>query len=60
VETAAGAGSSALEITHRWKENGVAKFASRLIPAGTQHLDYNVAATRGAKIENDWLVLECK
>lgn len=60
VESTAEAGSSALQITHQWKENGVAKSALRLIPSDTKHLDYAIVTTRGAKIENDSIVLECK
>jgi hypothetical protein len=60
VETAGGTGSSAVQITHQWKEDGVAKSASRLIPPGTKRLDYTVVTARGAKIVNDALVLECK
>ena len=60
VETAGEPGSSPLQITHRWKENGVAKSASQLIPPGTKHLDYAIVTTPGAKIVNDALVFECK
>jgi hypothetical protein len=60
VETAGEPGSSPLQITHQWRENGVAKSASRLIPPGTKHLDYAVATTHGAKVVNDALVFECK
>jgi len=60
VETAGEPGSSPLQITHRWKENGVAKSASQLIPPGTKHLDYAILTTPGAKIVNDALVFECK
>jgi hypothetical protein len=60
VETAGGPGSSALQVTHRWKENGIAKSASRLVPPGTKHLDYAVVTTRGAKIGNEAILLECK
>jgi hypothetical protein len=60
VETEGGSGSSTLQITHRWNENGVVKSASRIIPPGTKHLDYTVVTTRGAKIENEVIVFECK
>jgi hypothetical protein len=60
VETAGEPGSSPLQITHQWKENGVAKSATRLIPPGTKQLDYAIVTTPGAKIVNDALVFECK
>jgi hypothetical protein len=60
LETAGGPSSSALQITHQWKENGVVKSASRIIPPGTKHVDYTVVTMRGAKIVNESLVLECK
>ena len=60
MESAGEPGSSLLQITHQWKENGVAKSASRLIPPGTNHLDYAIVTTPGAKIVNDALVFECK
>jgi len=59
-EVAAKPGSSALTITHRWTESGAAKSASRLIPVGTKNLDYTIVTTRGAKIVNDALILECR
>lgn len=59
-ETAGKPGSSTLMVTHSWKENGIAKSASRLIPAGTKRLDYVVATAREAKVTNESISLECK
>lgn len=59
-QTAGKPSSSALTVTHSWKENGVSKSFARVIPAGTKQLEYAVVTARGVKIENESVSLECK
>jgi len=49
-----------MEITHRWKENGAVRTATRQPPDGAKQWNYRVDVTPGAHIVNEALILECK
>ncbi|MGJ5813966.1 hypothetical protein [Paludibaculum fermentans] len=59
LEAAPPAGGCPLQITQRWKENGVAKSALRTIAAGSRRDKYSVVTAVGAKVVNEALILEC-
>jgi hypothetical protein len=58
--TPAAEGGCPMEITHRWKENGAVRTATREPPEGAKQWNYRVDVTPGARIENEALILECK
>jgi hypothetical protein len=54
------AGESPIQITHQWKENGVAKSATRTQPAGARAATYAVNIPAGAKVKNTALIFEAR
>jgi hypothetical protein len=60
LETPAAQAACPVEITHRWKENGAIRKATRQVPAGVTAWNYSVDTAPGAHIENEALTLECK
>ena len=60
METQAPNGSSPLEVSHLWKENGVSRSFRRTIPAGVTAHNYVIDLPAGAQISNEAIVFECK
>jgi hypothetical protein len=59
AETAARPGSSTLEITHVWKEDGVTKKHAQRIPRGAGKAGYSVDIPPGTRVVNEAVILEC-
>jgi hypothetical protein len=59
VETPGRQDSSALEVTHVWSEDGMAKTRTRRIPAGSSAYRYAVEIPKGAKVVNQAVIFEC-
>jgi hypothetical protein len=59
VETRGRADSSALQVTHVWKEDGTAKTRTQRIPAGSSAYRYAVEIPNGAKVVNQAVIFEC-
>jgi hypothetical protein len=59
-ETRPGGTGSALEVTHLWREAAVAKSRTVSIPAGTKVIEYLIETPKGASIENEAIIFECK
>ena len=59
-ETNARGESSALEVTHVCRENGMAKTLTQRIPAGSSGYRYAVEIPLGAKVVNEAVIFECK
>jgi hypothetical protein len=57
---AKGGVSSALEVTHVWKEDGTAKSRTQRIPAGATGYHYAVEIPQGAKVVNEAVIFECR
>jgi hypothetical protein len=53
-------GSSPLEVTHVWKENGVERTASRQVSAAAAPLRYTIDTAPGAKIVNESIIFEAR
>jgi hypothetical protein len=60
VLTKAGPGSSALKITHVWKEDGVTRTAAQQIPAGAAERRYAIDTAPGARISNQAVIFEAQ
>jgi hypothetical protein len=56
----AGPGSSALQVTHVWKEDGVTRSASQQIPAGVSERRYTIDTAPHARISNEAIIFEAK
>jgi hypothetical protein len=52
--------SSALEVTHVWKEDGVEKTHTERIAAGADSHPYSINIPSGAKVVNHAVIFECK
>jgi hypothetical protein len=52
--------SSALEVTHVWKEDGASKTHTERIAAGVSSHPYSVDIPAGAKVVNQAVLFECK
>jgi len=59
VETRGRGDSSALEVTHVWREDGTAKTRTQRIPAGSSAYRYAVEIPKGAKVVNEAVIFEC-
>ncbi len=60
VESPGGAAPQPLAVTHAWKENGIARTYTQLVPAGTRELRYAIEIPAGARVENQALVFEAR
>jgi hypothetical protein len=60
TETKAPAGSSPLELTHIWREDGAVKKFTQRIPAGATELNYFIDIPAGANVVNDTVIFECR
>jgi len=60
VTTIPGPPSSALEVTHLWKENGVARKSSQRIPAGTDRRRYSIDIPSGVIVTNEAVIFEAQ
>lgn len=60
VITKAGPGSSALKVTHVWKEDGVTRSAAQRIPAGVGERRYTIETAPGARISNEAIIFEAE
>jgi hypothetical protein len=59
VETPGTGNSSAIDVTHVWRENGTAKIRTQRVTAGSREYRYVVEIPRGAKVVNEALIFEC-
>jgi hypothetical protein len=60
VETNGRSEPASLEVTHLWKENGMAKSSSKQIPAGATAYQYAVEIPKDAKVENQAVIFQAK
>jgi hypothetical protein len=59
VETPGTGNSSAIDVTHVWRENGTAKTRTQRVAASSREYRYAVEIPRGAKVVNEALIFEC-
>ncbi len=59
VETRGRQDSSALQVTHVWREDGAARNRTQRIPAGSGAYQYAVEIPKGAKVVNEAIIFEC-
>jgi len=55
-----GQGDSALEVTHVWREDGMAKTLTKRIPAGSNSYQYAIDIPQAAKVVNEAVIFECQ
>jgi hypothetical protein len=55
-----GRGESAIDVTHVWKEDGVAKTRTQRIPTGSESFRYAIEISPSAKVVNQAVIFECK
>jgi hypothetical protein len=60
TETKGPAGSSPLELTHIWREDGAVQKFTQRIPAGATELNYSIDIPAGAKVVNEAVIFECQ
>ncbi|HLK19617.1 MAG TPA: hypothetical protein VKT81_11695 [Bryobacteraceae bacterium] len=60
LEQSGGPSSSAIAVTHVWKEDHVPKTHTERIAAGAHSHSYSIDIPANAKIENQALIFECK
>jgi hypothetical protein len=53
-------GSSPLELTHIWREDGAVRRFVQRIPAGATELNYVIDIPAGSKVVNDAVIFECQ
>jgi hypothetical protein len=58
VETRGRGDSSALEVTHVWKEDGTARSLTQRIPAGATAHRYTIEIPNGVKVVNEAVIFE--
>jgi len=59
VETRGRGGPSAIDVTHLWREDGVAKTRTQRIPAGSSPYRYAIDIPKSAKVVNEAVIFEC-
>ncbi len=59
TETKALGGSSPLDVTHTWREDGVVKKFTQRIPAGEAERNYSIDIPAGSKVVNEAVIFEC-
>jgi hypothetical protein len=59
TETKALGGSSPVDVTHTWREDGVVKKFTRRIAAGETERNYSIDIPAGSKVVNEAVIFEC-
>ena len=59
TETKALVGSSPIDVTHTWREDGVVKKFTQRIPAGEAERNYSIDIPAGSKVVNEAVTFEC-